>query len=73
MGTEKPTRITTLAELSRLVTSKRSVVVPTRIWAAKPIPAAVVINMTGTIIMGMFKAGMYLYEPKRKGAKHDPK
>jgi len=38
-------------------------------WAGKPIPAAVGINMLGTIIERLFDSGMYLYEPKQKEAK----
>lgn len=60
-------RVTTLAELALLSEAKRSVITPRdRSWK-RPRPAAWIIQLPGAMLMGIFAAGLYVYEkPVRK-------
>ena len=60
-------RVTTLAELALLSAARRSVFTPRdRSWK-RPLPAAWVIQLPGAMLMGIFAAGLYVYEkPVRK-------
>ena len=60
-------RVTTLAELALLSEAKRSVIcLNHRAWD-RPRPAAWMIQLPGAMLLGLFAAGMYVYEkPVRK-------
>lgn len=53
-------RIYNLADLDCYRIGKKSVIVPSR-WK-KPIPAAVLINMPGALLLQLFVEGVYVYE-----------
>ena len=61
-------RVETLAQLKELaVIQHKAVICPTSVVYNRPIPAAVIINMQGSIILNLFIQGLYVYE-KPKGA-----
>ncbi len=55
-------RIKTLAGLWRAVQSKQSVVCPNSHCWRGPRPAAFMINQQGTMLLSLFRNGMYLYK-----------
>lgn len=62
-------RIRTLEDLWQAAQDKRAVVVdPPYRWVYKP--AAFLMSLQGNLLVTLFRAGIYLYEPKKKhGAK----
>jgi len=60
------TKITTLEELHKLRTIKRSVFCPNARCLSKPRPAAFIINLQGHVLLMLFRSGMYLYEKEKK-------
>lgn len=60
-------RVTRLEGLDLLVKMKRAVVCPKhRCWSG-PRPAAFMLNMPGSVLLGLFASGMYEY--RKGGAK----
>ena len=57
--------ITNLEGLQWAVLRHRAVVCPKSVGFVRPRPAAFVINMSGDVLLRMFKLGMYLH-PKRE-------
>lgn len=55
-------RVTTLAELALLSEAKRSVICPKHPAWNRPRPAAWMIQLPGAMLLGLFAAGMYVYE-----------
>ena len=53
--------ITNLEELRWAALHHRAVVCPKSVGFVRPRPAAFVINMSGDILLRMFKSGMYLH------------
>lgn len=63
----KEKKIETLHQLRFVRDEKKAVICPKTICFNKPIPAAFVINMSGTILLSLFKSGMYVYQkPNQK-------
>ena len=61
-------KITTLEKLEQLALARRSVRFENSI--TRPLPATVVLCMTGRTIIGFMRRGMFLYEkPTPKGTK----
>jgi len=58
--------ITTLQELRDCSIRKKSVIVPSLHCWSKPRPAAVVINLQGSIIVKMFECGIFEYKKEAK-------
>lgn len=58
-------KVMTLQRLHELQLEKRSVY-SSGPMLQKPKPAAVVINMSGQIILQLIQSGLYVYEPKSK-------
>jgi len=59
-------RVATLGLLNTLAREKKCVIssgLPR--WAKRPVPAAVVINMTGLTLLRGFRLGLYEYRPGR--------
>lgn len=62
-------RVETLERLRQLIDEKRAVVVPSSYSFGKPRPAAFMLNMAGSVLLGLFRRGMYVYE-KPKAEEH---
>lgn len=62
-------RIKTLEQLAKLVDQRRCVVVPSSPPFGKYTPAAVIIYLSGKIILSLFRMGMFEY--KRKESRHE--
>jgi hypothetical protein len=60
-----PTQIRDLSELSYAVAMKQSVHCPSTHCWNRPRPAAFVINLSGAILVRLFRAGMFIYTPKK--------
>jgi hypothetical protein len=58
-------QITTLGQLAEAMLQKRAVVVPGTVWSA-PRPAAVIMQLQGTMILKLIGKGMYLYNKPKK-------
>jgi len=55
-------RINGLEELQQAALNRRAVVIPhSWVWR-KPKPAAVIINLPGSVLIRLFNMGIYLYE-----------
>ncbi len=62
-------KIMSLDHLQDLVYKKRAVIIP-KSWSwNRPRPAAFMIHLPGTVLLGLFEIGMYLYE---KESDHEP-
>lgn len=62
--------ILSLDGLEYAVKNKKAVTCPGTNMSG-PIPAAFLMNMSGTIIIRLIKRGLYIYKPKEKEHKHD--
>lgn len=62
----KPHRISGLYELESMAKAKKAVVVPGSSGFEKPKPAAFIINLSGAVLLRLFRMGVYLYTPKVK-------
>lgn len=58
----KPPQIKTLEELHTARANRRSVVTPKFSAWSGPRPAAVMMNLSGEQLLGMFQSGMFIYE-----------
>ncbi len=63
-----PEIINDLYALSIAVDNKQSVYVPKSHAFLKPKPAAFIINLSGAILLRLFRTGMYVYEKQNKEA-----
>lgn len=64
-------QIKTLQDLEKAVKDKRAVYCPKSIckpWNVS-MPAAFAINLTGAMLLSLFRQGLYIYESKRKRRK----
>lgn len=59
-------KIDSLSVLVSLAQCRRSVVCPNTRCMAKPLPAAFVIGMPGSVLYRLMLSGMYLYRPRRR-------
>ena len=57
-------KIDSLKKLYEARAAKRSVVVPAWNGFVTPRPAAFMMNLSGELLLRMFKSGMYLHTPK---------
>lgn len=55
-------RVTQLEDLACLVEQRKAVIVPTSPCFNKATPAAWMINLSGHVLLSLFRAGMYEYE-----------
>lgn len=58
----KPQQIKTLEQLYTARANRRSIVVPKFFVWSGPRPAAVMMNLSGEQLLGMFQSGMFIYE-----------
>lgn len=65
-------QVCTLEQLDIVREFRCSVWVPRSSGFTKPRPAAFVIQLPGTVLLNLFKMGMYVYEPKKRGKKAEP-
>lgn len=61
-------RIRTVEELAKAADNRRAVTIPGTVWD-KHTPASVIMHLQGTLILSLIKKGIYLYTPKKKGAR----
>lgn len=61
-------QVTSLARLIELAKERRAINISISriVGFRKPMPAAFIVNMQGTMIQRMIDFGMYVYEPKGK-------
>lgn len=59
-------KVSTLEDLWKAVEYHKAVVCPDSPCFNKPRPAAVIINLQGTLILRLFQLGMYIYEKKKR-------
>jgi hypothetical protein len=57
-------KIRNLRQLEKAVDNKKSIFCPNTIVFNKPISAAFMINLIGSLLLKLFRQGMYIYEPK---------
>ena len=57
-------QVETLQDIEQLRFDKRALVCPRIAYMRKPKPAAIVINFSGTQILQLIRAGLYVYEKK---------
>lgn len=60
-------RVTSLETLRALISEKRAVVCPNASNFSKPKSAAFMLNLAGTVLLSLFRSGMYVYEKPSKG------
>ena len=63
----KPVRIRTLKALAKAAENRKAVIVPRSGPFNTHIPAAVILNLQGAVILNLLRLGMYIYQPKKKG------
>jgi hypothetical protein len=56
------TKINSLYDLHDATLRKESIIVPHCPPWMKPCPAAFVMNLQGTVLLRLFKSGMYIYQ-----------
>ena len=62
----KGQQIHNLRQLRQAAEERRSVIVPKLHRAKKPKPAAFIINQSGTVLLMLFRFGMFIYEKDGK-------
>ena len=59
-------RINTLEELGLAAKCRQAVVCPNSGAWYKPHPAAFVLNLQGSVLVNIFRSGLYAYAPKKE-------
>ncbi len=55
-------KVNTLQQLNRFAGKKKAVICPMLKSFNKPIPAVVILNMQGTLILRLFEIGLFVYK-----------
>jgi len=58
-------RITTLEQLAAASAAKKAIVTRTQFFTNRHMPAAFILNMSGSVLHCMMRQGMFIYTPKQ--------
>jgi len=59
-------KIRSLPQIRKAIADRRALICPGSYCFDRPIPAAVIINMSGTTILGLINKGLHLYKKAKQ-------